>query len=85
MAGRIDDARGVLAAMKERAHTDYVAPILLAWVYAHLNEIDLAFECLDRAYEERSCTLALGIRAPMYDPLRLDPRFDNLIKKLGLT
>ena len=85
MAGKIEEAREVLAAMKQRAHTDYVAPILLSWVYAHLNEIDLAFECLDRAYEERSCTLALGIRAPMYDPIRLDPRFDILLRKLGLS
>jgi serine/threonine-protein kinase len=85
MAGKIDEARGVLAEMKQRAHSDYVAPILLSWVYAHLNEIDLAFECLDRAYEERSCTLAFGIRAPMYDPLRLDPRFDALVRKLGLS
>jgi tetratricopeptide (TPR) repeat protein len=85
MAGKVDESRGVLAAMKQRAHTDYVAPILLAWVYAHLNEIDLAFECLDRAYEERSCTIALGIRAPMYDPLRLDPRFATLLRRLGLS
>jgi serine/threonine protein kinase len=85
MAGRIEEAQEVLAAMKQRARTDYVAPILLSWVYAHLNEIDLAFECLDRAYEERSCTLALGIRAPMYDPLRPDPRFDILVGKLGLA
>ena len=45
----------------------------------------MAFECLDRAYEERSCTLALGIRAPMYDPIKLDPRFDVLLRKLGLS
>ena len=44
-----------------------------------------AFECLDKAYEERSPTLAVGIRSPMYDPLRLDPRYDALLGKLGLS
>ncbi len=85
MAGDRPKAEEVLTSMKLRAHTDYVAPILLAWVYAHLDQVDLAFECLDRAYAERSCTLALGIRAPMYDPLRLDPRFKILLKNLGLS
>jgi len=84
MTGKIEDARGLLAQMNEKARTDYVAPILLSWIHAHLGEIDPAFESLDQAFEERSCTLPLGIRSPMYDPLRLDPRFDILMGKLGL-
>jgi serine/threonine protein kinase/tetratricopeptide (TPR) repeat protein len=85
MAGKTDEARGILATLIERAHETYIAPILLSWVYAHLGDIDLAFECLDKAYEERSPTLAVGIRSPMYDPLRLDPRYDALLGKLGLA
>jgi len=85
MAGKTDDARGILGALIDRAHDTYVAPILLSWVYAHLGEIEPAFECLDKAYEERSPTLAVGIRSPMYDPLRLDPRYDALLGKLGLS
>jgi serine/threonine protein kinase/Tfp pilus assembly protein PilF len=85
MAGKTDEARAILADLLERAHENYVAPILLSWVYAHLGETELAFECLDRAYEERSPTLAVGIRSPMYDPLRLDPRYNALLVKLGLS
>jgi TolB-like protein len=85
LAGKIDDARDVLAKMKEKARTEYVAPVLLSWIHAHLDETDLAFECLDQAIAERSCMLAFGIRAPMYDPLRVDPRFDVLIGRLGLS
>lgn len=85
MAGKTVEAREILAALIQRAHEDYVAPILLSWVYTHLGEIELAFECLDKAYEERSPTLAVGIRSPLYDPLRLDPRYDALLGKLGLA
>jgi serine/threonine-protein kinase len=85
LAGKIDDARDVLAKMKEKARTEYVAPVLLSWLHAHLDETELAFECLDQAIAERSCMLAFGIRAPMYDPLRVDPRFDVLIGRLGLS
>jgi hypothetical protein len=85
MTGKVEDAREVIAKLKEKAQTDYVAPVFFAWIHAHLGETDLAFQRLDEAFAERSCTLAFGIRAPMYDPLRVDPRFDELIKKLGLT
>jgi len=85
ITGRLDDARDVLAKMNARARTEYVAPVLLSWVYAHLHEIDPAFECLDQSFDERSCMLAFGIRSPMYDPLRMDPRFDTLLGKIGLS
>jgi serine/threonine-protein kinase len=85
MAGKTAEAREILAKLMQRAHRDYVAPVLLSSIYAHLGETDLAFKCLDQAYEERSPTLAVGIRSPMYDPLRADPRFDALVRKLGLS
>ena len=85
MTGKVDDARDVLARMKKKGRTEYVAPILLSWIHAHLGETDLAFECLDQAVAEQSCMLAFGIRAPMYDPLRVDPRFDDLIGTIGLS
>ena len=85
MAGRTAEARDILATLIKRAHEVYVAPILLSWMYAHLGEIELAFECLDKAYEERSPTLAVGIRSPLYDPLRMDPRYGALVAKLGLA
>jgi serine/threonine-protein kinase len=85
MAGNTVEARAILAGLTDHARNTYVAPVLLSWVYAHLGETDLAFRCLDQAVEERSPTLAVGIRSPMYDPLRLDPRYDVLLGKLGLS
>jgi hypothetical protein len=85
MTGNVEEARDVIAKLRERAQTDYVAPVFFAWIHAHLGEAELAFTRLDEAFGERSCTLAFGIRAPMYDPLRADPRFDELLGKLGLA
>src|SRR5688500_2933534 len=85
MTGKVDEARDVLSKLEEKSRSEYVAPILLSWIHAHLGEVDLAFERLEQAFAERSCTLAFGIRAPMYDPLRVDPRFSELVRKIGLS
>jgi hypothetical protein len=49
-----------------------------------LGRQDEAFEWLDRAYEERDALLTDVKRMPHSDPLREDPRFDALMKKIGL-
>jgi hypothetical protein len=54
-------------------------------IYASLGEKDEAFAWLERAYEARSAFLATGVlSAPAYDPLRGDPRFGALLKKMDL-
>jgi eukaryotic-like serine/threonine-protein kinase len=85
MAGKTGEAREIIAELESRSRKDYVAPILFSRIYAHLGETDRAFEYLDKAFAERSCTLAFGIRSPMYDPLRTDPRFGALMTSLGLS
>jgi len=82
--GQVDGAHVILADMQRRAETQYVAPVLQSWILAQLGETDGAFESLDRAYDERACTLGLGMRFPLYDALRPDPRFARLFERLGL-
>jgi hypothetical protein len=56
----------------------------VALVYTALGEVDLAFEWLDKSYElheESLCSLKID---PKMDPLRSDPRFNRLLKKMGL-
>lgn len=56
----------------------------VALVYAALDEVDLAFEWLDKSHElheESLCSLKID---PKMDPLRSDPRFNRLLKKVGL-
>jgi tetratricopeptide (TPR) repeat protein len=55
-----------------------------AQTYASIGEKDLAFEWLDKAYEERNPLLAYAKVMPYYDNLRSDPRFRALLHRLGL-
>ncbi|MEO7822777.1 MAG: protein kinase, partial [Gemmatimonadaceae bacterium] len=85
MGGEKQSARSVLDDLLERAKRSYVGPTLIAWIYSNLDEPDLAFEWLDKACDERACTLGLGIRFPLYDGISGDPRFGKLLECLGLA
>jgi hypothetical protein len=62
-----------------------VSPEQVAMTYTNLGEKDEAFAWLERAYEARSAFLAVGVlTSPAYDPLRSDPRFATLLKKMNL-
>ncbi|HEX5873867.1 MAG TPA: protein kinase [Pyrinomonadaceae bacterium] len=56
----------------------------IAIVYAQLGEKDKAFEWLEKAYNERADGLASLKVDPWYDPLRSDPRFTDLMHRVGL-
>ncbi|MFL5567086.1 MAG: protein kinase domain-containing protein [Gemmatimonadaceae bacterium] len=85
MAGDRDAARKVLADLLDRAKRVYVGPTVISWIFAHLGERDLAFEWLTKALAQRDCTLGFGLRAPMYDVIRDDPRFTEMLVQLGLA
>ena len=55
-----------------------------AIVYAQLGERDAAFEWLEKAYEERAGPLIFLNVNPAWDPLRDDPRFQALVRRVGL-
>jgi hypothetical protein len=61
-----------------------VPPSYLAIIYAGLDEKDQAFLWLERAYEERSVPYDLKVN-PWWDNLRSDPRFTDLLQRMGLT
>lgn len=57
----------------------------MVYVAAAAGKLDLAFELLDRAIDQRQ-TLALGLKTdPRFDPLRGDPRFEARLKRVGLS
>jgi len=68
------------AASKDR----YTPALSFAVVYAGLGEKDQAFAWLDKAYEERTSRLGYLKVEPLWDPLRSDPRFADLVRRLGL-
>jgi tetratricopeptide (TPR) repeat protein len=83
-AGRRPEAEEILAELESAAEESYLDPILFAIVYVGLGEIDKTFEMLDRAYEERSPWLPTMSIDPKCDPLRDDPRFAELLRRIGL-
>ena len=56
----------------------------IALVHAELGDVDRAFEYLERAYEEDPGSLSFLNADPQADPQRADPRFENLVGRLGM-
>ena len=82
--GREREARDILSDLMNASTKRYIAPTGPAMVYISLGELDRAFEWLDRAYEAHD-TFLNGLKTDVrYDPIRSDPRFDVLLKKMGL-
>ena len=84
-SGQRDEAIKILNQLQERANRgEYVQPIGIAWIYTALGDKDQAFVWLDRAFADRSYLLRYVKTGPMYDPLRSDPRFTDLLKRMRL-
>src|SRR3989442_13987898 len=65
-------------------HGYYVRPFDKASTYAKLEEKDQAFACLETAYDQRCLMLSWVKVHPALDPLRSDPRFADLLRRVGL-
>ena len=84
LAGKQVEAEKLLAELRERSASEYVSSYLIAEIYVALGDKEAAFKLLDKAYNERSIDLVLAKVDPRLDPLRDDPRFADLIKRVGL-
>lgn len=83
-AGRRAEARAVLADLTRPVPGRYVSPYSVAIVHVGLGDRDEALAWLDKAYAERSDYMVyLGLE-PMLDSLRSDPRFDALVRRVGV-
>jgi tetratricopeptide (TPR) repeat protein len=83
-AGRRSDALRILAELKRRKRHGYVAAASFVIVYLGLGENEQAFAWLEEAYKERSNMLQFVKVHPLFDPLRGDPRFIDLLHRVGL-
>jgi len=70
--------------LKELQRRPYVSPWLVATVYAELDDKEKAFIWLEKAYQGREHDLAFAKVWPMFDGLRYDPRYQELIRRIGL-
>ncbi|HEY6248058.1 MAG TPA: protein kinase [Pyrinomonadaceae bacterium] len=84
VSGKTDEARKLIEDVKrnklvaEQIHRGF------ALVHAALGEIDIAFECLEKSYEHHEESILSLKVDPKMDPLRSDPRFLVMLKKLGV-
>ena len=83
-AGRRGKAEKVLADLNELFRQRQASPYYIAIIYAGLGEKEQAFGWLEKAYQERSRPLG-GLKVnPVWDNLRSDPRFADLLRRIGL-
>jgi TolB-like protein/Flp pilus assembly protein TadD len=84
VSGKADEARKLIADVKRNKLEAEQIHRGLALVHAALGEIDIAFECLEESYEHHEESILSLKVDPKMDPLRSDPRFLVLLKKIGV-
>ena len=83
-AGRTKEARKMLDDLTRLAKQKYVALYFLAGIHIGLGENDLAIECLERSFAEHSHWLIYLHLDPGMDSLRDNPRFEDMLRRVGL-
>jgi TolB-like protein/Flp pilus assembly protein TadD len=83
-AGRHAEARRVLDELTRRAQGAYVPPGALVVAHVAVGDVEGAFRWLERAYAERSNLMRSLKVHPDLDPLRGDPRFADMLRRVGL-
>lgn len=83
-AGQRDEARKILAELLALSKKEWVSDYAIAAVYSGLSETDLAFERLEKAFQARESWITYLIPDVRIDPLRSDPRYSDLLRRVGL-
>ena len=83
VSGRRDEAVKILKDLSSRSSHSFSNAPEIAMVYVGLNDKDQAMAWLEKAYAERFSPWVL--MRPCFDPLRADPRFHNLLHRVGLS
>ncbi|MGA3049255.1 MAG: hypothetical protein ABSD67_21670 [Terracidiphilus sp.] len=84
-AGQVDAAMKTISMLENHLRKDGVGRYEIALVYAGLGRKKEAFKWLEDSYTERDVGLLYLNVDPLLDPLRSDPRFDDLIRRVGLA
>jgi len=83
VSGKQEDARKILNLLLELRTRKYFDGYYIAYLYVGLNKPDSAFEWLDRSYQDRGGLLNLLEADPYMASLRSDPRFRDILRKMG--
>ena len=84
VSGNKGEAQKLLSEMKDLSVRQYVPADRIALIYAGLSDKDEAFAWLEKGYDERSFNMTWLKVEPRWDSLRSDPRFADLVRRLGL-
>ena len=84
VAGMPDEARRIIVELETLSKDVYVSPFHVATIYAGLNQPDLMFEWLERAYQVRARSLAWLQATREMKPFRDDSRYQNLLARIGI-
>jgi tetratricopeptide (TPR) repeat protein len=84
-ASKRREAQNVLDELKARSANAYVSSYVFAIVYLGLGDRDRAFEWLEKTVPEHDDKLLFLKVEPVMDDLRSDPRFEDLVRRVGLV
>ena len=85
VAGRRSEALSLVAELERRSDSTYVSPYDIATIYVGLGRTDETFAWLEKAFQGRAYGLVLMNVDPRFDPVRTDPRFVDLVRRIGLA
>jgi tetratricopeptide (TPR) repeat protein len=85
LAGNTDEARKILAQLKQLSARRYVSPYSVAMIYAGLGDKEQTLAWLERAYQQRVHNMIFLKVEPELDGLRSEPRFAALVQQVGLN
>ena len=84
-AGRRPEALRIVDEMRRLRKTRYVTPGAFVYVYMGLGDHDAALASLEEGYAERANIMMWLKVNPIFDPIRTDPRFVSLVRRVGLN
>ncbi len=80
--GRPEEAERLVHGLIEKRRREYVSSVSIAGLSGGVGKMDLAFEYLDRAYEERDTLMPIIAVLPELSGLRSDPRFQTILRRM---
>jgi len=84
-AGKAAEARQILDNLHRLAEKQYIQPYGFALIHVGLGENDAALRWLEKAYQDRNGWMPFLQVEPRFDPLRSDPRFQDLLRRMNLS
>src|ERR1700719_923377 len=83
-SGRQVEARQALDKLEQLNRHQHLDASVIAWAYLGMGDNEQTFSWLERGYREHSPILQYIKVHPFFDPLRGDPRFADLVRRVGL-